>query len=130
MATFQCPQQHDPGLESIRSIEARIKCLVEEGNVTEARKEIARVPPDTSELLNRWKLVLSEPRGRLHERASGGSLKQNLLWLQENSRQYPGRWVALKEGQLLGSNPSRLALRTSLKEAGDLKGAMFFRVEE
>jgi hypothetical protein len=123
-------QTESEAVKDFHVIEARIKRLVEEGNVSEARSEVSRVPFGSSELLNKWKLLLAEPTGKPEEVASGGRLRPNLVWLQGNSMRYKGQWVALKDGRLLGNNPSRLALRSSLKEAGGLKGAMFFRVEE
>jgi len=127
--SYSKPTEFDRRWLSSR-MEFRIRRLVEEGNVLQARKEISRVPSGTSSLLDQWRLVLAEPRGKRQGRASDSRVKANLDWIQRNSERYKGQWVALREGQLLGSNPSRLTLRSHLKESNELKGAMFFKFED
>ncbi|MFH1116133.1 MAG: hypothetical protein V1792_19655 [Pseudomonadota bacterium] len=130
MAQLHTPPQTGTARNDVRRLEGRIKRLVEEGNVSQARREISQIPSGVSESLDRWRILLSEPRGKREEAATGGGLRRNIAWLQENSERYSRQWVALKNGRFLGSDPSRRALRSSLKEAGELKGALFFRVEE
>lgn len=58
------------------------------------------------------------------------SFQADFEWIRKNAFQYRGDWIAIKEGKLLGNDRSRRALRSRLKEAGLLKGAAFFKVEE
>jgi len=53
---------------------------------------------------------------------------KNFQWLRENSVDYAGLWVALKDGVLLGNDESRARLRSAL--AGMLKDVLFFKVED
>jgi hypothetical protein len=116
--------------KNFERVEIRIRNVVEEGDVAEARKVISEVPSGLSKPLDKWRRILSEPKGQQEGVASGGCMKPNLAWLRGNSMQYRGQWVALKDGSLLGNNQSRLTLRSDLKESNQLKGAMFFRIEE
>ena len=104
--------------------------MVEKGDVTEARKVISEVPAGFSTPLDKWLRLLADPRAKKEGVASGSRLKPSLASLRSKSVRYRGHWVALKDGQLLGSNASRLALRSDLKRSNELKGAMFFWVEE
>ncbi len=49
--------------------------------------------------------------------------KANASWLKENSASFRGQWIALKEGNLLGADPSRLELTRKLRAAKNLAGA-------
>lgn len=49
--------------------------------------------------------------------------KTNAKWLEEHSREYTGNWIALREGQLLGSDPSRVELTRRLRTQKQLAGA-------
>lgn len=48
--------------------------------------------------------------------------------IRKESKLYPGEWIAIKNGELIGHNVSRKNLQQDL--AGKLKGALFFKVEE
>jgi|GEM_PF-1163289 len=67
---------------------------------------------------------------RLGAPARKRSFQADFEWIRKNASQYRGDWIAVKEGKLLGNDRSRRALRSRLKEAGLLKGAAFFKVEE
>jgi hypothetical protein len=116
--------------KNLESVEARIRRLVEDGSIREARELVSKTRRGSSKSLDIWRRLLAEPRATQVSAASGGRLRANLDWLRKNSRQYGGLWVALKDGRLLGSNPRRFALRSELKRSKQLKNAVFFRVEE
>jgi hypothetical protein len=107
----------------------RIRAFVEEGRISEAKNILSAVLPGNSYRLDNWRKVLSKPKVKIEETATGGTLKDDCLWLQKHSIDYKGQWVALKQGGLLSSHVSRIELHRSLKKAGTLAGAMFFWID-
>ncbi|QTA86201.1 hypothetical protein [Desulfonema magnum] len=105
------------------------KNLTEANRISEARKLLSKIQPGISRKLDNWRRVLAEPKVKIEKSATGGSVKEDALWLKNNSSKYKGKWVALKQGSLLGSHESRVKLHFSLKESGKLIGTTFFRVE-
>lgn len=110
-------------------IAEQVKTLVEDGNVDEARKLAATIHPGASPTLDKWRNALAEPRAVLDKSTAKGNMKEDARWLRDNSEKYTGKWVALKDGKLLGAHESRVLLRQSLKQKAKLQGAMFFRVD-
>ncbi len=102
--------------------------LVQGGRVSEARQLLSTVPENLSGTVENWRRVLAEPNAEPGISASGSSLSSDSLWLKENADRYQGRWVALKQGVMLGSHVSRRELHRRLKCAGALNGASFLRV--
>jgi hypothetical protein len=110
--------------------EKQIRDAVEKGDVTEARKLISQIPLDSSKALDGWRKALAEPKATIKGPASGSSLKLNIEWVKNNSDQYKGQWVALKDGKLLGHHLDRHKLLAELKCLNQLKGALLFKVKE
>ncbi|NIM13412.1 MAG: hypothetical protein GTO45_14955 [Candidatus Aminicenantes bacterium] len=110
-------------------ISEHVKKLVEEGRIMEARNILSTIPSGVSTALNNWQKALYEPKVKFEKFATGGESREDVLWLQNNSEMYKGKWIALKNGILYGSHESRIELRRSLKQAGKLAGTMFFRIE-
>ena len=133
-------QEHEPIIfyerhktEEERSLnrkEKQIRDAVEKGDIAEARKMISEVRPHLSKALDGWSKALAEPKGKLIGKSSGSSLKPNIVWLKNNSNQYKGQWVALRDGALLWNHANRSKLRAELKRLNQLKGALFVKVEE
>jgi len=48
--------------------------------------------------------------------------------IREKSKLYPGEWIVIKDGKLIGHSISRKDLQQMLE--GNLKGALFFKVEK
>ena len=105
-----------------------MKNLVENGRITEARNVLSDIQPGSSIKLDNWKRILAKPKAKISNSATGGKIKGDVAWLHKNSSHYKGRWIALKNGVLLDSDKSRVELHRSLKQAGKLSGAMFFRI--
>ncbi len=80
------------------------------------------------EKLDYWKKVLAVPVARPAGPGSGGDMRKDILWFEMNADNYKGKWVALKDGVLIGSHESRAELRISLKQSGRLFGTTFFRL--
>jgi len=121
------PQQAPDTEAGIRSSEVKIRQLVETGNISGARRELLTIPKGTSKQLDKWKRLLAEPVIKEGRPASGQGMSLDLFWLQNHSERYKGQWVALKKGQLIGSNESRISLE-SLLTADQLEGATFLKV--
>lgn len=105
--------------------EATIRALLFNGRVEDARL-IA------SSIGGYWNQLLAPPvalSGTLADGDEAGFLK-NDAWLSAYGQEerFRNHWVALQDGQLLGADPSRLALHRSLKERGQLKDALFVRL--
>ena len=88
--------------ESEELIVDRIKTLVENGSIAEARKILSTIKSKKSRHLDVWEKVLAKPKVKIEEKATGGDLTNDILWLQQNSSNYRGQWIALKQGELLG----------------------------
>lgn len=112
-----------------KKISNHIKKLVESGRLEDARNVLSTIEPGISAELDNWHQTLSMPKAKQNPTASGGSIKEDALWLRNNSKNYKGKWIALKNGVLLGSHISRLELRRSLQQENKLDGAMFFKIE-
>jgi hypothetical protein len=54
---------------------------------------------------------------------------KNLAWLKQHHHEYEGQWIALNEGDFLGSNTSFVELRRTLKNAGQLNIALFINLK-
>lgn len=118
------------GQGDFSQIEAKIRRLVEEGNVSTARKKLSEIPVGASESLDKWKRILAEPIVKQGGPASGHGIQANLLWLERHAASYKGQWVALKRGELLGSHEDSITLETMLEASDSLTGATFFKVKE
>jgi hypothetical protein len=112
-----------------KRISQHVKQLVENSRIEDARNVLSNIQPGTSTTLDNWRKVLSEPKAKVEKSATGGQIRKDALWLQNNSEKYKGKWIALKNGTLLGSHESRVELRHSLEKAGKLAGTMFFRID-
>ncbi len=53
------------------------------------------------------------------------------IWLgcEQHHHEYEGQWIALNEGDFLGSNSSFVELRSPLKNAGQLNIALFINLK-
>jgi len=112
------------------ALDVRIRDLVKKGDLSEAKRIISAVPVGDSLLLDKWRRVLSDPVVTRGGPASGKNFRKDFSWIEQNSKQYRGLWIAVKDGELLGSHKSRLALQQDLGQSGLLEGATFFKVEE
>ena len=111
-------------------ISEHVKKLVEDGRITEAREVMHFLQPGTFTELDSWQRALAYPKTKLKKSAGVKNIMKDALWLQENSDKYKGKWIALKNGKLLGAHESRIELRHFLKQAGKLSGAMFFQIDK
>ncbi len=112
-----------------QKVSEHVKNFVENGQIAEAREVMYSFHPGTSNVLDSWQRALAYPEAKLNKSAGGENIKDDAVWLQDNSEKYKGKWIALKNGILLGAHESRIELRRSLKQAGKLPGAMFFRID-
>ncbi len=112
-----------------QKISEHVKKLVENGQISEAREVLSTLQPGTSTVLDNWQRALAYPRAKLNKSVGGENIKEDAIWLQNNSDKYKGKWIALKNGILHGAHGSRIELRRSLKQVGKLVGTMFFRID-
>jgi hypothetical protein len=110
-------------------VSEHIKHLVENNLIEDARNVLSNIQPGTLTAVDNWRKVLSEPKAKVEKSATGGQTRKNALWLQNNSEKYKGKWIALKNSELMGFHESRAELYQSLKKDGKLAGAMFFRID-
>lgn len=111
-------------------ISEHVKKLVEDGKIEEAREVMYFIQPKSSTVLDSWQKALAYPAVRLSKSTGDKNIKKDAEWLQKNSTKYKGKWIALKNGKLLGAHESRIELRISLKQTSKLSGAMFFRIDK
>jgi len=105
-----------------------IKELIENSCVTEARRLVSDIRPGVSEELDYWKKVLALPVARVTKPLADTDPKKDMLWIEKNADNYKGRWVALKNGELIGSHESYIELHRTLKQSGRITGSFFFRI--
>ncbi len=110
--------------------EVKIKLLIEKGNISQARKELSVIPLGTSRPLDKWKRLFADPIVTRGAAASGKNFRRDFDWIEQNSSEYKGLWIAIKDGKLLGNNRSRVVLERELGQLQALEGATFFKVEE
>lgn len=103
--------------------------FISKGYTSEARRYLSLLKPSEADSpkIYYWRKVLAEPMAKPAQDATGGDIKKDLIWLKENSSKYSGKWVAIKNGTLVGSDSSRIILRNKLKVKEQLKGTMFFQ---
>jgi hypothetical protein len=104
----------------------RIRALVEADRVEAARRlveQFMRTSPTAR--IQHWAHVLAPPVVRVAKEATGHSVARNNAWLREHSREYAGKWVALRNGVLLGADEDRIALHRRLEQRGELEGSAF-----
>lgn len=118
----------DPAPGNSERICEHIKALIETSRVSEARRLVSGIPPGVSEELDYWKKVLAEPVVRVTKPRNDGDPKKDILWIEKNADKYKGKWVALKSGELLGSDESLIKLHHTLKQSGRITGSFVFRI--
>lgn len=109
--------QGRPATDFIRAVHLAL----EAGAHLAARKlsaEGAEFHPNDSEL-QKYARVLAPPKVISTDVPPNPSQGTNLEWLKAHGEQYRGKWVAVKDGQLLGSADS---LKELTAQVGDTKG--------
>jgi len=91
---------------------------------------LSRIPSEFSDKADYWHKVLAVPNVIQKKTATGGNIREDILWIQNNAESYKGKWVALKSGVLLGSHEKRAELQKILKQSEKLADAMFFQIED
>lgn len=125
---IEIPENSSLPFEFDEYIIRNIKILIETGRVLDARLLLSSFPFGISSKLDNWRRVLSIPKAKPEKVATGVDIKQNSSWLINNSEKFKGKWVALKNGILLGGHESRIELHRKLTLANKLKGAAFFKI--
>lgn len=118
--------------EEFARIEAELHRRMQSGDVGGARRLLAEFDPTTraDPRLARWVRALTPPEVRVGSSGSTGSLEKNAAWLRKNATAHIGRWVALRDGELLESNPDHVALHRELERRGELLGVVFVRIAD
>lgn len=105
-----------------------ISDLVEKGDVEEARRQLnlSSVPNvPLGPVLKHWARVLAPPIIKEKDKGTGTDRSKGLQMLRENSDQYSGQWVAIKNDEIVGHNKSKLDLYQELKEKAMISGSLF-----
>jgi len=78
---------------------------------------------DVSEMKDDDPVIASRP-------ASGrGDFGENMAWITRYRAEYKGRWVALRDGNLLADAKLRADLHAELRKRGVEDGALIMKVE-
>ena len=95
------PLRQMPSQESTEVVERRIRSLVEEGRILEARDLLAAVGPDAP-IDPHLRTVLSPPKARKSDEQDVDRSPE-FRWLKEHWAEYDGKWVALVGENLVAS---------------------------
>lgn len=71
------------------------------------------------EELGRFARVLNPVRAELRPATGQAAVSRNLAWFRDNSSQYRGQWVAVRDGRLLGAALTMEALQASVPDWQD-----------
>lgn len=98
-------------------IKVQIQRLVEEGRVREARERVKdEVASGRTSAIGGWAKLLALPTTEVRAASARGDMSRNRAWLHEHEAQYRGTWVALRDGELVASDQSFIALQKRLRE--------------
>ena len=75
-------------IESEELFAEQIRVLVENGRISEAQNMLATIVPGISPRLDNWRKVLAKPTVKVEKTGTGGTLKDDFLWLQKHSTKY------------------------------------------
>ena len=101
-----------------------LETLVNEGRIREAREMLAQL----RDRLAVWEEALALPVTRsVSGSTTHGDTTANGTWLREHWREYPGKWVALRDGNLVDHDESRISLHNRLAEKNLLGEVTFVR---
>ena len=110
--------------------ERYVRALVDDGRINEARSflmSLQRQDPRL-EIVEQWKGALALPAAHAGESATGKDPRRDAEWLRVNHEGYAGSWVALREGELLDSDPDVRALARRLAARCAGSNVAVFRV--
>ena len=96
-----------------------LRDLLEADRVTEARrfvKELEQRWPE-AERVQHYALVLAPPKVRSAPDLPARSSEQEIQWLQEHAREYPGCWLAVYEDRLIAAGPDRRVVVDQAEQA-------------
>src|SRR5437764_9618873 len=99
-------EQLAAGLQHLRD-------LLEADRVAEARrfvKELEQRWPE-AERVQHYAHVLEPPKVRMRPDLPARSSEQEIKWLQEHAREYPGYWLAIYEDRLIAADPDGRTVR-------------------
>jgi hypothetical protein len=107
--------------------ETELQALVEAGRVEEARRRLAwlRQQGVDEPWVAAWGAALAPARVRVLASHGPEGTEESMAWLRAFGDQYRGLWVALRRGELLGSDASRVELHRDLARRGLLDEALF-----
>jgi hypothetical protein len=100
-----------------------LRYLVESGRVDKARRAAASLPAD-----DEWKRALAPPIVRVGPRTDESPIARNAAWLAEHRHRFAGMWVALRDGNLVASDQSRLALQRAIGALANTAGILMAKV--
>lgn len=112
-------------VEALKAKE-RVMHLVETGHWGAARTELEAAGPAPE--LEGLRKVLEPARVTIAGPASGKGLASTRRWLAANREAYRGKWVALRNGELVDSDRSHAALHDRLATQGDPAGLLVIKV--
>lgn len=124
--TTTLPQSEPSETESGRTDQEQLAAdlqhlrdLLEADRVPEARhfvKELEQRWPD-AERVQHYARVLEPPKVRMRPDLPARSSEQEIKWLQEHAREYPGCWLAIYEDRLIAADPDLQVVITKAEQA-------------
>jgi hypothetical protein len=63
-------------------------------------------------------------------KGAGASIGLYADWLREHAHAYQGKWVALRDGRVIDSDPSRVELHRRIEGSPALADTLFYYVGE
>ena len=122
MSKQGCPRIHS-GEDVTKKL---IHLLVSQGHIIESRRLIDSMSDDEA---GAWKELLALPTTKTKPASGRNNLADNIRWLQNHSSEFPNKWVALFDGELVDSDESRIQLQERLKVNPSIKSILITRIE-
>jgi hypothetical protein len=97
----------------------RLREMVENGRVGEARRLLAASGGEGGSAVAGWERALALPDVRVLPSATAPDMRPNARWLSEHAASHEGRWVALHDGVLVAAGESLAHVRNAVRDAGD-----------
>ena len=118
-------EAHPPPIPSVE----HVRRLVEANRVEDARRYVEEQLAQGDTSLESWANLLRPPQVTTSPYRPRSDFGADNAWLRQNRDAFLGRWLALRNGQLLDTDVALRPLFERLTERGIVEGALVVQVD-